>query len=252
MTQNLNGRIVVVTGAVGGIGAALLRGAAAGGASLVAADRAEATAERAGEILAGYSADWTAIRADLASQEGAQQVIDHTLEKHGHLDVLVNNAGGGIIKPFLDHTEETMRETVARNLWTNVYCTRAALPPMMEAGWGRIINIGADSVRNGLFDHAMYNAAKGGVHGLTTGLAREFAQYGITVNTVAPTGTETPTVLSRPSDSVERYEKTRQLNPMKRFATVEEVASAALYLASEEAGFITGQVISVNGGSAML
>jgi 2,3-dihydroxy-2,3-dihydro-p-cumate dehydrogenase len=192
------------------------------------------------------------VSADLAAESGADQVIGAAIERFGRIDILVNNAGGGIIKPFLDHTSETMRETVDRNLWTTVHCCRAALPRMKSAGYGRIVNVGADSVRNGLFEHAMYNAAKGGVHGLTTGLAREFAPYGITVNTVAPTGTDTPTVLSRPPDAVERYRKTTELIPLGRFATVEEVASAVAYLAGDEARFITGQVLSVNGGTAML
>ena len=110
----------------------------------------------------------------------------------GQVDILVNNAGGGVIRPTLEHTEETLQATVDNNLWTTIRCTLAVLPHMVERGYGRIINIGAESVRNGLVDHAIYNAAKGGVHGLTTGLAREFAAAGITVNTVAPSYVETP------------------------------------------------------------
>lgn len=104
------------------------------------------------------------------------------------------NASGGVILPFLSHTPETLRTTIDRNLWTAIWCCWHALPHMKAAGYGRIINIGADSVRNGLVDHAGYNAAKGGVHAMTTGLAREFASDGITVNPVAPCVVETEVV----------------------------------------------------------
>ena len=97
-----------------------------------------------------------------------------------------------MIRPTLEHTEETLRATVDNNLWTTIYCMRAVLPHMVSRGHGRIINIGADSVRTGLVDHAMYNAAKGGVHAMVTGLAREFAGAGITANTVAPCYVRTP------------------------------------------------------------
>ncbi|MFV2210810.1 SDR family NAD(P)-dependent oxidoreductase [Actinomadura sp. LOL_016] len=245
-------RVAVVTGAAGGIGAGIVRALAAGGAHVVATDRVDGLADKVAREVGADGPRWAAVSADLAADDGADRVIGAAIERFGRLDILVNNAGGGIIRPFLDHTLETMRETVDRNLWTSVLCCRAALPHMRDAGYGRIVNVGADSVRNGLFEHAMYNAAKGGVHGLTTGLAREFAPFGITVNTVAPTGTDTPTVLSRPPDAVERYRKTVGLIPLGRFATVEEVASAVTYLASGAAGFITGQVVSVNGGTAML
>ncbi|WP_207938713.1 SDR family NAD(P)-dependent oxidoreductase [Actinomadura darangshiensis] len=241
-----------MTGAAGGIGGGIVARLAAEGAHIVATDRADGLKQAVAEAAGDTAQEWVAVAADLSSGEGADEVVNTAIDRFGRLDVLVNNAGGGIIKPFLDHTPESMRETVDRNLWTTVHCCRAALPHMLAAGYGRIVNVGADSVRNGLYDHAMYNAAKGGVHGLTTGLAREFAPSGITVNTVAPTGTDTPTVLSRPPEAVERYRKTAALVPIGRFATVGEVASAVAYLAAEEAGFITGQVVSVNGGTAML
>lgn len=252
MVDRFRDRVVVVTGAAGGIGSAIVERLAREGAHVVAADRRD-DGER---LVAGFLGDeppaWLYVDRDLAGREGAQDLVDAAVERFGRLDALVNNAGGGIIKPFLDHTPDTMRETVDRNLWTVVNCSRSAIPVMREAGYGRIVNVGADSVRNGLFEHAMYNAAKGGVHALTTGLAREFAPDGITVNTVAPTGVETPYVLSAPPDAVGRFAKNRALIPLGRFGKPPEIASAVLYLASEEASFITGQVLSVNGGSTML
>jgi 2,3-dihydroxy-2,3-dihydro-p-cumate dehydrogenase len=145
-----------------------------------------------------------------------------------------------------------LKQTIDRNLWTVIWCCRAALPAMRERGYGRIVIIGADSVRNGLFDHAAYNAAKGGAHGLTTGLAREFARDGITVNTVAPCAVNTPRLADFVAKKPELAQRFLSVIPMGRAAEMAEVASMVSYIASSEAGFVTGQVISVNGGSTML
>ena len=166
--------------------------------------------------------------------------------------MLVNNAGGGVILPFLSHTPQTLRATLDHNLWTTLWCTRAFLPSMLANKYGRIVNLGADSVRNGLADHAAYNAAKGGVHGLTTGLAREYATSGITVNTVAPCAVNSEPLRNFMRDNLEVAKRFLSVIPMGRAAELEEVASMVTYLASREAAFVTGQVISVNGGSTML
>jgi 2,3-dihydroxy-2,3-dihydro-p-cumate dehydrogenase len=169
------------------------------------------------------------------------------------VDILVNNAGGGVVRPTLTHTEETLRATIDRNLWTTIYCTLAAIPVMQAQQYGRIVMMGAESVRNGLYWHAIYNAAKGGVHGLTTGLAREFIADGITVNTVAPSATRTEAydAFTTP-EQLAAIDKMLALIPAARPGTVDEVAALTAFLASDEAGYITGQVYSINGGSSML
>jgi 2,3-dihydroxy-2,3-dihydro-p-cumate dehydrogenase len=184
-------------------------------------------------------------------------MVQAALAALGRVDILVNNAGGGVIRPTLEHTEETLQATIGNNLWTTIRCTLAVLPAMADQGYGRIINIGAESVRNGLIDHAIYNAAKGGVHGLTSGLAREFATSGITVNTVAPSYVETPelaralSVGTVPDRLRHVTERATEAIPVGRPGSVKDVAAMVAYLARDDAEFVTGQVLSVNGGSSM-
>jgi len=243
----LAGRTAIVTGAARGIGQAIARRLAAEGASLLLADMdAAALAETAAALGAPHHV------ADLSAEAGAVGLVDAALGALGHVDILVNNAGGGVILPFLDHTPETLKRTIDGNLWTCIWCCRAVLPHMVSRRHGRIISLGGDSVRNGLWMHAAYNGAKGGVHGLTTGLAREFAGHGITVNVVAPCIVSTPQVDRALAGGSAWAQKMVDIVPVGRPATMDEVASAVAYLAADEASFITGQVISVNGGSTML
>jgi 2,3-dihydroxy-2,3-dihydro-p-cumate dehydrogenase len=168
----------------------------------------------------------------------------------------VNNAGGGVILPSLQHTEETLQRTIDNNLWTTLRCTLAMIPVMVERGYGRIVNVGAESVRNGLDSHAVYNAAKGGVHAMMSGFAREFATSGVTFNSVAPSyvvadAPATASAKGPPDRLASVRARAVELIPMGRGATADEVAAAVLFLGSDEASFITGQVLSVNGGSSM-
>ncbi len=186
MTRRLQDRVAVVTGAARGIGYAIAERFAQEGARLVLADLDAKLLQEAASKLRSSGAEVATEAGDLAQQDVAARTIAAASQHYGRLDILANNAGGGILRPFLEHTPETLRATIDRNLWTAIWCCWYALPLMKAQGYGRIVNLGADSVRNGLWDHAAYNAAKGGMHGMTTGLAREFAQCGITVNTVAP------------------------------------------------------------------
>ncbi len=235
MTGGLDGQIAIVTGAGRGIGAAIADRLAADGATVVRADLSDG--------------DFT---GDLSNEKVAGQLIADTIKAHGRIDILVNNAGGGVILPFLSHTPETLRTTIDRNLWTAIWCCWHVLPHMKAANFGRVINIGADSVRNGLVDHAGYNAAKGGVHAMTTGLAREFAPFNITVNTVAPCVVETEVVREYRKTRPELIDAVTQIIPLGRPAAESEVAGMVAYLAGPDGGFVTGQVLSLNGGTAML
>jgi 2,3-dihydroxy-2,3-dihydro-p-cumate dehydrogenase len=249
----LAGQAAVVTGAAHGIGLAISLQLAAQGAHLIMADvLADPLEQSVAAVRAAHGVQVHAFVGDLAQESVVNAMLALARDKFGGATILVNNAGGGVIRPFLEHTPETLRATLDRNLWTALWCCRAFLPDMIKAGYGRIINIGADSVRNGLWRHAAYNAAKGGVHGLTTGLAREFAGAGITVNTVAPCAVNTGALERARAIDPAFAAQVIEVIPMGRPAEVEEVASMTVFLAGRDASYVTGQVISVNGGSTML
>lgn len=257
-TGRLAGCRAVVTGGATGIGYGIARRFAAEGAALLLAGNVDVAVE---EAVAGLSERYDCTIAghvdDLSRASAGDRLLEAALETIGGVDILVNNAGGGVIAATRQHTDETLRRTIDNNLWTALHATLAITPHMARAGYGRVVNIGAESVRNGLDGHAVYNAAKGGVHALVTGFAREYAASGVTFNTVAPSYTLTPEIETRLVKGEISAEfrailiRAETLIPMGRPATVDEVASAVLFLASDEAGFITGQVLSVNGGSSM-
>src|SRR5258705_775551 len=182
MTKRFEGRVAIITGSAKGIGRALAERFADEGAALALADVLADVGEETAEAVRERGARVIFEAGDLARPGIADRLVRRTLAELGRLDILINNAGGGVIRPYLSHNEETMQATLDRNLVSTLRMTTASLPPMIERRYGRVVNLGAESVRNGLWMHAMYNAAKGGVHGLTTGLAREMIGHGITVN----------------------------------------------------------------------
>jgi 2,3-dihydroxy-2,3-dihydro-p-cumate dehydrogenase len=249
----LAGRSAVVTGAASGIGMGITTRLIADGAAVFAATRNKEDLDSVYEhapIAGGFV-------GELHQPGAAEDMMAAAIETLDRLDVLVNNAGGGVIRPTLEHTEESLRATVDNNLWTAIYCVRAVLPHMVSHGSGRIVNIGADSVRTGLVDHAMYNAAKGGVHAMVTGLAREFAAAGITANTVAPCYVRTPELAhlfesgQAPARLSHVVEEGTAIVPIGRPGDPAEVAAVVAFLAGEDSRFVTGQTIYVNGGSSM-
>ena len=245
------GRVALVTGAARGIGLAIAERLSADGAALVLADADEAGLAAAVGAISSAGGEAVASAGDLSREDVAVAAVQAAIDRFGRLDILVNNAGGGVILPFLEQTPETLRRTIDRNLWTVIWCCRAAVPPMRERRYGRIVNLGADSVRSGLYAHAAYNAAKGGVHAMTSGLAREFVREGITVNTVAPCAVNTPQLMEIARSDPALAAKFTDVIPMGRAAEMAEVASFVSYIASEEAAFITGQVLSINGSTTM-
>ncbi|RJG20975.1 SDR family NAD(P)-dependent oxidoreductase [Massilia cavernae] len=262
MTGRFVGRSAVVTGSAGGIGLAIAERLASEGAHIVVTDVNGAGLETvAANLKDKGAAAVTTFVTDLSTEEGAKALLAHTLAAHGKVDILVNNAGGGVILPFLEHTPDTLRKTIDRNLWTTLWCCRVFLPAMIERKFGRIVNISADSVHTGTYSHAGYNAAKGGVNGLTTGLAFEFGKQGITVNAVSPGGVMTPDLRKLIDGDAATAAKVKlnvdprvvmETIPTRRFAEMHEVAALAAFLASDDAAAINGQVYSINGGQWML
>jgi len=250
---SLLGKVAIVTGSSRGIGKAIALTLSREGAKvLITGMEEEETKRTADELAIQTRCEVDYFTGDLSKEDTVLRMVENTISKWDRIDILVNNAGGGVILPFLEHNAETLHTTIDRNLWTTIWPCHKILPYMIQQNYGRIINIGADSVRNGLWDHAAYNAAKGGVHALTTGLAREFALNDITVNTVAPCAVE-----SEPLENLRRIDpdlakKYIDIIPKGRGAYVVEIGEAVLFLASDKTKFITGQVISVNGGSTML
>lgn len=255
MSHAADGQVAIVTGGVSGIGRGITQRLLRDGYRVLATGL-EPNGEDA-LSLEGWEGELAFFYGDLAEQDGAERLVQSALSTFGDIHVLVNNAGGGVIRPTLEHTEETLQATIRNNLWTTLRCTLAVLPHLVARGGGRVVNIGAESVRNGLTDHAVYNAAKGGVHAFATGLAREFAPHGITINVVAPSYTRTDELDAKIASGLvpARFDKVIcdaiSLIPLGRGAEVEEIAAAVSDLASDDAGFVTGQVISVNGGSSM-
>jgi 2,3-dihydroxy-2,3-dihydro-p-cumate dehydrogenase len=253
VTDSLAGRTAIVTGAASGIGLGIVTRLASEGARVFVATRDKQDLEAVHEHVQTAGS----FVGELQHPGIADDLVGAAIEALGSVDILVNNAGGGVICPTLKHTEETLTATIDNNLWTTIRCVRAVLPHMVSRHHGRIVNIGADSVRTGLMDHAMYNAAKGGVHAMVSGLAREFAGDGITANTVAPCYVLTPALASlfesgaAPDRLLRVVEQGTAIVPVGRPGDPSEVAAAVAFLASEDSRFITGQTIYVNGGASM-
>jgi 2,3-dihydroxy-2,3-dihydro-p-cumate dehydrogenase len=259
----LNDKVAVVTGSARGIGKAIAIRLAKEKASLVISDvNGEGLALLCDELEAAGAPKAVHHAADLCTQAGAMGLLAKSTEAFGRTDILVNNAGGGVIRPFLEHTAETFKQTIDRNLWTAIWCTHSFLPAMVAQKSGRIINIGADSVHTGTYSHAGYNAAKGGVHALVTGLAFEFAKEGITFNVVSPGGVMTedlqammsddPEVLAKYKMSIHPRDVAKREIPSQRFTEMHEVAALVAFLASDDAGAINGQIHSINGAQWMM
>jgi 2-hydroxycyclohexanecarboxyl-CoA dehydrogenase len=245
----MTSRVALVTGGAGGIGAAICRALGKNGLRVAVADLDRGEADSiAGEIDGmGVALDVT----DPAAVAAAVEAIEKGL---GPVDVCVNCAGWDEFRPFLEVDEPFAAKVLEINLAGPIRVTRAVLGGMVERRWGRIVNISSDAGRVGSSLESVYSAAKGGIIAFTKTIAREVARYGITANAVCPGPTDTP-LLARITGAGADAERviaamTRAV-PMRRLGKPDDVAPAVAFLAGEEAGFVTGQTLSVSGGLTM-
>ena len=242
--MSLEGRNAVVTGGGSGIGRACAVVLASKGASVAVWDLNGDGAEETVAQIREAGGKGIAVTADCAETTAVAAAAARTRAELGPVTVLVNNAGITKYKAFLELTEEDWDETITIDLKGPFLVTQAIVPDMLEAGWGRIVNISSSSTQSGSPNMAHYVAAKGGVIGFTKALAMEFIGQGITVNNVPPGFIDTPLMRANITDPV----KTAARMPMKRSGQPEDIAHAVAYLASEEAAYVTGHTLSVNGG----
>lgn len=241
-------RVAFVTGGAGGIGIAICRQLAAAGRAVAVADLSREAAEKVAADIDGIG-----VPLDVTDPDSVAAAVAETTERLGAPTIVINVAGWDELKPFLETDEDFTHKVLEINLNGPIRVLRATLPAMVEARYGRVVNIASDAGRVGSSMESVYSGAKSGVIGFTKTIAREFAKYGISANTVCPGPTDTP--LLRQITAGERsgnlIAAMTKAVPMRRMGTPDDVAPAVVFLASDAAGYITGQTLSASGGLTM-
>lgn len=243
--KGLRGKAVLVTGGGGAIGAAICRRFAEEGAHLLVADKDSGSAERVARDVRGK-----ALVFDISDYSAARKAVASA----GQIDVLVNNAGWDRFQNFLDTDPADWEQLIAINLRGPLNMHHLVLPQMAARGAGRVVSISSDAARVGSSGESVYAACKGGIISLTKTLARELARKGVTLNVVCPGPTDTPILrgfLGEGESGKKVYDALLRAIPQKRIGQPDDVPGIVAFLASDEAGYITGQVISVSGGLTM-
>jgi 2-hydroxycyclohexanecarboxyl-CoA dehydrogenase len=242
--MSLKGKVAIVTGAGSGIGRACGIRLAKDGADVAVWDIDAASAEETVTMINRSGGRAIACVGDASAEDAIAKLLARTRMELGSVTILVNNAAITGLCPFEKITTEEFDRMISVNLRGPFVLTQRIVPDMLAARWGRIINISSSSAQSGSVGMTHYGASKGGIVGFTKTLAVEFADKGITVNHIPPGFVDTPMLRSMPFN----IEATAMASPMKRPGKPEDVAAACAYLASEDAGYVTGQTLSVNGG----
>jgi NAD(P)-dependent dehydrogenase (short-subunit alcohol dehydrogenase family) len=249
--MRLKGKVAIVTGAGRGIGEGIALRFAEEGAKLVVNDVSEADASRTAEAIKNKGGQAVVVIGSVASRQVAQKMVDTAVKEFGTVDILVNNAG--IIRDAMLHkmTDEQWDQVIEVNLKGVFLCTQCAAQAMREKGYGKIINVSSSSWR-GNPGQINYSATKAGVIGMTKTAAKELAHKGINVNVIAPAMVFTDMIKSMPPEKVDQLEKMLAfIVPLNRWGAPRDIANLALFLASDESSFITGQLIHCDGGMIM-
>ncbi|MDH3491290.1 MAG: 3-oxoacyl-ACP reductase FabG [Gammaproteobacteria bacterium] len=246
--MKLNDKLAIVTGGASGIGLATANTFAEAGAHVVLTDINSETGEAAvAEIRKrGQNADF--VHLDVTDASSIDACKKKVLAMRPQVDIIAHVAGWGKIQPFVENTEDFWHDVVSLNLMGVIAVTRAFLDGMIEQKSGKIIVVSSDAGRVGSLGETVYSAAKGGALAFTKGLAREMARFNINVNAVCPGPTDTPLLAKVPDKFKEAFIRA---TPMRRLGKPQEIADAVLFFASDRSNFITGQVLSVNGGLAI-
>ncbi len=246
------GRVAVVTGGASGMGRSICETFAAHGYRTVVLDIDGTAAHEVAEKLRAGGATALAHPADVTDREAVFAAMRRVRAEFGPIDILVTSAGLVGFAPFTQITPEDWNRVIEVNLTGTYHCAQAVIPDMLAAGWGRIVTISSSSAQRGSPGMVHYTASKGAVVAMTKALAREYAAHGITVNTIPPSGIDTP--MSRKSQAAGHLPDNATMAgaiPVGHLGAGEDIAAACLFLCSEQAGYITGQVLGVNGGSVI-
>ena len=252
--QRFKDKTVIVTGGGGGIGGATSRRFAAEGAKVAVYDMNLAAAQKIAAEIRAAGGQAAAFQCDITDRAQVDAAVAATQAQLGPVAVLVNNAGWDIFKPFVKTVPAEWDKLIAINLTGALHMLHAVLPGMVERKYGRVVNVASDAARGGSSGEAVYSACKGGLVALSKTLAREHARHGITVNAVCPGPTDTALlagVAEGARDPAKLIEAFKSAIPLGRLGQGDDLASAIAFMGSDDASFVTGQVLSVSGGLTM-
>lgn len=244
-------RVAFITGAGRGMGREIAGTLASKSMNIIVTDVNMENAEETVSMLKKEGAEAVAVFCDVTKLESVQEAVNKSIAHFGKIDVLVNNAGWDKVEPFLKSEPSTWKTIIDINLMGQIHTCKVILPIMIENGYGKVVNISSDSGRVGSSGEAVYSAAKGGIISLTKTLAREMARHKINVNCISPGPADTPLFKEIGSYNEGIAAALEKAIPFRRLAQPSDIANAVAFFISEEAGYITGQTLSVSGGLTM-